>query len=241
MTLTFSLNRSEAAFADAFEGLELVQLPADTEHEAYQLLSSEAFGLVADLMTLSMDESITEMIALFEAQTAVITTEAEVYPDKDIYTDDPAVLDEDYLLDDIYYEESYDYPEYTYSAYDGGEPDFAAAAEIFGSELMIPAVPEGYRIEWMYVSPEYCSVDFTSDMFYMSLSMSPVYDYTSHTMQVGADGSLTALETPTAQVQMNEDGSLLYIDIIRNGFTYSLYVDGVPAADVQAMIAGIMG
>ena len=242
VSLAFSLNRAEAAFADAFEGMELVQLPADTENEAYQMLGSELIGLAADLMTLSMEESVAELIALFEAQPGVLTvTEVAAPADEYAGMDDPAVLDEDYLLDDIYYEEALDYPEYSFSAYDGGEVDFAAATEVYGSELAFPAAPEGYELSWMYASPEYCSMDFTSDAAYISLSCSPVYDYISHTMVVGEDGSLTALDTPTAQVQLNEDGSMLYIDIICNGTIYSLYVDGVPAEDVQAMIAAIMG
>ena len=242
VALAFSINRAEAPFADAFEGMEMVELPADPENEAYQMLSSELFGPLSDLMTLSMEESVAELIALFEVQSGVLTvTEVAAPADEYAGMDDPAVLDEDYLLDDIYYEEALDYPEYTFSAYDGGEVDFAAAAEAYGSELALPDAPEGYELSWMYASPEYCSMDFTSDAAYISLSCSPVYDYISHTMVVGEDGSLTALDTPTAQVQLNEDGSMLYIDIICNDTIYSLYVDGVPAGDVQAMIAAIMG
>ena len=60
-------------------------------------------------------------------------------------------------------------------------------------------------------------------------------------MQINADGSLSAIEGATAQVQLNEDGSYLYIDFTRNDTMYSLYVDGVPAEAVQAVLAGIVG
>ncbi len=245
--LAFTFNRAEVPFEDAFTGMELVEMPADTEAEAYQMLASEVFGPISDLMVLSMEESVTELIEMFSelTETMVITTEAvEAYPaDSYAGSDDPAYLDEEYLLDDPYYdEEAYDFPEYTFSAYDGGEIDLAVAAEAYGGELPAFTVPEGYTLDWMYAVSEYCSMDFSSDDHYFSANFYPAYEGTSLTaMQLGDDGSLTPIEGNTVQVQLNEDGTVLYVDFAHNGTQYSLYMDSVAVEDMQQYIACFMG
>lgn len=243
--LAFDFNRTEVPFEDAFAGMELVELPADTEAESYQMLASEVFGPLSDLMTLSMEESVTEAIEIFSelAASMVVTTEEAdaYYADSYAGTDDPAYLDEEYLLDDIFYEESFEYPEYTYSASDGGEADLAAAAEIYGSGFPDFSSPEGFTLDWMYVSEGYCSMDFTSDSRYVSVSFYPAYeDVTITAMQLGDDGSLTPVEGNVASVQLNTDGSVLYVDFARNGVQYSIYADGASVEEMQQYIACFM-
>lgn len=245
-SLAFVFNRAETAFEDAFTGMEAVELPADTEAEAYQLLSSEVFGPLSDLMVLAMEESVIaagEMFSELTGSLGITSEEADgYYADSYAGSDDPAILDEEYLLDDPYYDESFDYPEYTYSAHEGVELDLTAAAEIYGRELPAFTVPEGFTLDWMYTSQDYCSVDFTSDARYLSVAFYPAYEGTSlAAMHLNDDGSLTPIDGEIAQVQLNEDGTVLYIDFVHNGTQFSLYADGTPVEEMQQFISCFMG
>lgn len=233
-SLTFALNRAEAPFADAFAGAEIVELTADTESEAYQLLSSELFGPLADLMTLSMEESVAELTALFEVVGAsFVTTEEADYYD----------MDEEYYINEYGIDEpdDYEYPEYVYDAASGEEPDLAAAAEIYGSELPSFTLPEGYELNWMYVSEEYCNMDFYSGEEYLSVLISPVYSYNADTMQLGADGSLTSIDGSVVTVEYNEDGTIYYLSFTYDDVSYSIYVNEMTLEEVQAVLAGFVG
>ena len=252
--LDFALNRAELPFADAFAGMENVELPADTEDEVYQMLASEVFGPISDLMTLAVDESVTEAVELFSdlAESMVVDSAesfAFVYDDPVEYPADVnAGIDEEYYVEEYALDEpfisdtSYEYPEYLYDASEGGEPDFAAAEEIYASELPAFTAPEGYELGWMYASEGYCGMDFYRDGDYFSVSLSPTYGYdTEVLMLLNADGSLSPVNGTAAQLQFNEDGSPFYVSFTLNGTSYGFYVDGMTMEEVQNMLAGFVG
>ena len=238
-SLAFALNRAEVPFADAFAGAEIVELTADTESEAYQMLSSELFGPLADLMTLSMEESVAELTALFEVVGAsVVTSEtaAIIGGDDSGYIDEEYYADE-YALDDV----EYSYPEYSYDAASGEEPDMAKAAEVYGGELPGFTPPEGYELNWMYASEDYCNMDFYSGEEYLSVLISPIYSYNAETMQLGADGSLSPIDGSVVTVEYNEDGTIYYLTFTYNDVSYSIYVSEMTLEEAQAVLAGFVG
>lgn len=66
--LSFDLNRSEGAYVDYFEGAEEYEITADFNEESpgYSMLMADVLALSADAVALTADDSVMELVTMFE-------------------------------------------------------------------------------------------------------------------------------------------------------------------------------
>lgn len=231
-TLSYVLNKKEVPFADAFADAQFTALPGQSEDAEgnlspeYQQLMFEVMGLMGDVMTLSSEESVMELMELVNKYTATGEVEAV----------EGVSIDEGYT-----YEEDYEYPEYIYDAnQEGAVLDLAAAAEVYGAEIPEFTAPEGYELAYLYASEGYVSYDYSAADTYFSLVISPSYSDSSYqTMTLNPDGTLTANEGTQVQLMVNDDGTVVYAEIFNLENNVTIYFDNAAMETVQAVLAGI--
>ena len=120
--LSFDVNYAEGELADYFADTVEQPLSADTEDAGYNMLMADLMGVTADGMALAADESVMELIAMFERLTGM--TEYDESFEEDVVT----VEDESTTVATL-----------------------EEAAAIFGGSVPYYTAPEGYELTGVLV------------------------------------------------------------------------------------------
>lgn len=212
VAVSFDINRAEGEVADYFAGTTEQPLTADTEDAGYSALMADFMGVAADAMALTADESVMQLVAMFEN----LTGAAEEYA----------------------YEEDYeeDYEEYTEESSTVSSLEEAAA--IFDGTVPAYTAPEGYSLKEVEVDEyslyatyaseddefELCTYAYASDAAYYSMK---------------DDGALTAIEGLVVEIEMygDEVGSAT---VYGDGREVTFYFSGVDMATAEAVVKGLV-
>lgn len=218
--LSFQVNAAEAAYADPFEGKEILALTAEdlsgdseTLSAAMNQLMADALALTADAMTISADEGI---LALSELGVEEVSMEAAA--DYDEYTEE-------------YSEEEYsmDYPE-----------NLDEAIAVYGYDVPQLSIPEDYELSYAYATNGYLSVDYVRGEDYINVSMYPTYQ-DMNTLLLKADGSF--VEPDGVVVNLMEEEGAIYSAEVTTGTTgisiYS-YSGEMSMEDLQGMLSSLV-
>lgn len=230
LTVNFNTVLTESPAPDYFAAHEMVELPADGEDPAYNILSGNAMAVMGDLIAISANEDFAAFAEAFSVDTVDYEEE---------YTEE-------------YTEEDYeDYEEYTEEEYDGEydeeyaeDYEFATleeAAGVFKGDLISYTAPEGFQLETVYVSGDgsYLNANYvTEDGRYITVNQEYYEeDYGLDYFSV-ADGASSLIEQPVASVYKAE-GGYYYAQFYMNGGALAVYFDDCDAAGVEAILAGL--
>ena len=211
VSVSFDLNRAEGEAVDYFAGTTEQPLTTDTEDAAYNALMADFMGVTADGMALAADESVMQLIAMFE------------------YADE---YEEDY--EDDYEADSEE------TAYDEASvvSTLEEAAAIFDGSVPNYTAPEGYTLQKVEVDEyslyaTYASADDEFEMCTYAYNSDAVY------YSMKDDGALTAIEGMVVEMSMygDEVGSA---SVFGDGREVTFYFSGVDMATAEAVVNGLM-
>ena len=209
------INQASVPFEDAFAGREMMELTAadlrgETDSTAINSITADALAFTADAMTLSVEESIMELVGMFEGA----GEEIEMEP---AYTGDE------------WQEYTAEYPENLDEAY-----------AAYGYPVPEIAIPEGYVPSYVNAMEGYINIDYEKDDQSFSVNIYPNYGDTQLMMlqpdgslvqpegklmnvAFNEDGSVYFADFTDDEYQIN-----IYA-----------YFEGMTLEDVQAMLASL--
>lgn len=213
MEFSFQVNQATVPFEDAFAGREMLELTVEdlrgeTDSTAINSITADALAFTADAMTLSVEESIMELVGMFEGA----GEEIEMEP---AYTGDE------------WQEYTAEYPENLDEAY-----------AAYGYPVPEIAIPEGFVPSYVNSMYGYINIDYQKDDQSFSVNIYPNYGDTQQMMlqpdgglaelegklmnvAFNEDGSVYFADFTDDDCQIN-----IYA-----------YYEGMTLEDVQAMLA----
>lgn len=210
--VSFDINRAEGEAVDYFADTVEQPLSSDTEDAGYSALMADFMGIAADGMALAADDSVMDLIAMFENLTGM----AE---------------------DEHAYEEEYEEEEYV-EADETVVASLEEAAEIFDGTVPAYTAPEGYELTGVTVDEYslYATYASADDEFEMCAY---AYDSDADYYSMKDDGTLEAIEGLVVEMSMygDEVGSA---SVYGNGSEVTFYFTGADMATAEAVVNGLM-
>lgn len=213
-TISFDINRAEGEVVDHFANTTEQPLTADTEDAGYSAMMADFMGVAADGMALAADDSVMQLIAMFETLSGVNE-------------------------DDAYEDESYE-EEYEEAAADGASvvTNLEEAASIFDGTVPNYTAPEGYTLQKVEVDEYslYATYASADDEFELCTY---AYDSDAAYYSMKDDGTFDPIEGMVVEMSMYDDevGSA---SVYGDGREVTFYFSGVDMATAEAIVAGLL-
>jgi len=150
--ISFDINRAEGEVVDYFADTVEQPLSADTEDAGYSALMADFMGVAADGMALAADDSVMELVAMFERLTGVADEEynVEEYDDASVVSsmeEAAAIFDgavPDYTAPEGYELTGVTVDEYSlYASYESAEDSFELNTYAYESDAVYYSVKDG--------------------------------------------------------------------------------------------------
>lgn len=210
--ISFDLNCIEGEVVDYFANTTEQPLSADTSDAGYAALMADFMGAAADGMALAADESVMDLMTMFENLAA-----------GDV---------KDYDYEEEAYEEDYDEDNenVVYS--------LEEAAAIFDGTIPNYTAPEGYSLKEIEVDEYSLYATYASEEDEFELC-TYAYDSDSTYYSMKDDGSLTAIEGLVVEIEKYGDvvGSA---SVYGDGREVTFYFSGVDMATAEAVVNGLL-